>query len=1477
VAHWFGIILYVTRHQIGQKPLACLGIDLQRPVDRTSPGKWPYIENVVGTVDGTVTPRPGLGTSALANAPANETPWHSIRTLNDPTGGSGVWCRYHGIGDRLCSELSSAVGTINNLLGGFSGNPLSMVQARPTESPQPYMYVADSLLMRKGDRSGTLKQIGLPAPPAPPTALVSSARYKEIDLFRATTGWAQGGTATAPALLSAGPGRPVNTTTPASNGFVKDTASGLTCIAPTAMTNIVVGMVLDIIDTDLSTNSVLVEEVRSGAPAIAITRIIYDSGTTGLCSMMLTIPNANIQVNSVLLVTGVATAGTELIRVVDVLIADDGTMCVRAATTVARLPTDTLTAKPSFTCHMAGTPLGTGAIQDNGILSTSPSSTGSTPATLSKVAALDLSFLNSTLIGSTLDDYMSIGLRVADQTTLTEIRIMLDCASDSVSAGAFTGTEFTKEYFVKVITASDLAALIAFQQTALANRQDQIQIRATEGTDRVTRVTDRQFDDNPSGGRRLAGGGPFVREVPNDIGQPGYNTPTNLDTTRDPGAPVILPRDQLKPGIQFCTARWRLSEMQRVGTSDRGWKDIVGIRVAWIATGAVLINLLDWVVAGGYDTEVSDIDEGYTYRYRGRDSTTGVVSNASPESLGPVRPQRQTVLLTLTQHSAAEVDKLDIERRGGSVDGWHRIATIPNSASPTYTDRIGNSVARAAFETEPSGLTDCQPWPLVQKPQTTGAGTVTISGSLIRDTAAPFSTSLLRGIPVIANGKFSTLRRVLSTSIIEVDRNVGDSAAGTWELPRPVLAGQPLPILIGGNWDQNRLIGLGDPNDPSAYYLTRRGNFDATYELLRFEIPGAILQNGCMYNGSPYLWSTEHMYRIDDAGVDAFGNPLFRAVIVPGARGLIARWACCAADRMFWLDREGICASDGGAPEILTDDDLYPLFPHSGTSTQGVAVNGINPPNLALAQEPNLRLSQGADRLRFLYIDSGGSRRELEYRMRPGDAPNGWFPHQYTPGIACAYYEEGPGKHSWLMGGADTTTANLYQLVETQSDGGSAIVWAALPQYENVGDPRKRKRWGDYTTEVDRDSSTVNVTPQFDNGATALTLVAYTTLTGRAIRIGDLNSSGVVAGSGVLATNMSLLFGGSVTTQRPKLYTWEPTWIDRPEVTQLRATDFEDAEPSGPKFVRGVWLSFDSLGSTRAASIYRDGNLTTAAVTITGINSASGPKRQFFAFATPFYASTLLVLPTDSASWMLFEVAWEADSAPESSDGPQAWSDLGYAGAKWIQGVIVDCDTENATVNLVVEGDENSTLATITSVNHNGRAQKVYTFNPPILTHLVRINPSAAIRLWPTPPTRWVWEPEPEIAKHYETQQTTHDLPELFKIMRDCQITLRSTSIVTFSIYDGSLGTGSTALFSTTIPSTAGLRKTVYVPLAAIKAKSLIYVLTSSVGFALYRRDTWLRVRGWGRTVTVLGGESAASWQTVAPFGSDSRVNGALV
>jgi hypothetical protein len=1457
----------VTRHQLGQKPAICLGCDLHRPVDRTVTGKWPIIENVVALVDGTAQPRPGLGAAAIDTAPANKTPWHSIRTLNDPP--SGTWCRVCGVGDRLCVELSSAPGTITNVLGGWSGNPLSLVSARPIESPQPFMYVADSALMRKVDSAGNLKSIGMAAPSASPVAVVSQSPFNTIDLCEAgsAAGWVNAGGAGAPAQTSAGPGLLVNTTVLAS---IYDSVPGfgLASIVPVSPTNIVVGSVLTVA-TGGGPEAMLVTEVHAASAAVAIDRILYDSGTTGLCSIHLVNSLPGIEVNSVLLITGVASAGTEYARVQDVIYGPDGTYALRVATTVARLATDTIAAQACFTSSPVFIATVGGAIVSDGVRSAIAAAVpGPTPATLTKVIALDLSkILTGVITGTSLDDLMSILVRVDAPQNLVQLMLMLDC--DVAGSGA--GTVFTENYFWTAITASDLTAALTNAQTALVNRAEQLAKAVLN--DPATKVI--RGGSGFGGGFDLRDAGPStapsLSQGPQD--SQGFNTPSGIDISDGATDPSS---SQLSSGAsQFSNIRIRLSQFQRVGTDEsRGWKDINSIRIAILTTGALTIDFDAWVVRGGSNTEVSDIDEGYTYRYSGRDSTTGVRGNTSPASLGPVRPLRQPIGIRLTQHPSADCDKLDIERHGGPVLGWRYVGTVDNSVNPTFLDTMSNSQAEATPESEASGLMCCQPWPLVTKPLT-GTGAV-ISGTLIKAASGVFNLSYLRGMPVVALGRQSILRRVLSTSLIEVEDNMGQSASASWELPRPVVTGQPLPILAGDG--QDRMFACGDPNDASAYYVTARRNFDITNEFLRFDIPGAILQNIAIYDNSVYIATTEKLYRIDDAGVDALGNQQYRASVVAGSRGLIARWAMCSGDRLYGLDREGIWGTSGAAPDLITDDDLYPLFPHDGTSTRGDAVNGFNPPDLAPSRESSLRLSHGGSQLFFDYIDTAAARRTLEYRIRRDGAPNGWYPHVYTPGVAVHYYEEGRGTHLWLCGGADTPTAKLYALTEAQSDAGTAIVWTGTPQYESMGDPRKLKRWGDYATEIDRDGATVNVTPKFNSGTTALTLVAIAAGSGRIVRIGDLNAAGVVAGSGVLDVNMSLTFGGSVTTQRPKIYGWEPTWLDRPELTALRATDFEDAPPAGSKFVRGVWLTFDSLGATRAASIYRDGVLFAPVTTITGITSESGPKRQYFPFATPFYASTLLVLPTDAATWMLFSVEWVADSAPELTTGPQAWDDLGFAGAKWLQGVVIDADTEAGTGTVNVEGDENTLLAVITPVVHDGRAQKVYTFNPPVLTHLVRANPQTPMHLWPTPPTRWVWEPEPEIAIHYETQQTTHDINETYKILRDSMITLRSTSAVTFSIYDGGRGTGSTPLFTTTIPSTAGQRQSVYVPLTAIKARSFIYVLDGgAAGFALYRKDTWVKVRGWGRPVSVFGAQRPPGWQEHAPFGADSRSQGALV
>jgi hypothetical protein len=1455
-----------VNHALEQRPLVCLGIDVHRTPDRCVPGKWPIIENVIALYDTTISPRPGLGTSALATAPANKTPWHSIRTLNDA---NGVWARIHGIADRLAVELSTAPGTIVDKLGGLSGNPLTMVQAHPTQSPQPQMYVADSNLMRKVDSAGNLKSVGLVDPVTAPKVLPLPTvfNYKAIDLFKyANTAaldaaWTAVGTIGQPALISV-----VNTVISA-HPYVQLIPGSVNTVIPASMSQIVEGAVLTVDDDVPGVEDDLVFETYPGSTPIVITRILYDSGSTGPCSISLRVSVSQIQLYGAILITGTVSGGSEMVYCAGVIEGSDGTISIRTSTSSTRVAGDTLTAQPSYLSRIfEGNPFNTIKMQaaSSNISATTPA----TPATLTLPIAIDLSNF-STALGSTaitFDDYLSILLRCNHPELLDQISLMMDC--DAAGSGA--GTVFTENYYRKDITPSDITGALANLQLMLANRQDQIQRNEIGAIAPISPPTgETAIGDTLS--ERIAGR-IDSRQAARDQRDP--NNPNPDPNATDPT------RTQMAPGqTQFFAVRWRLSDMIRVGTdSTRGLKDINSVRLAITCHGTIVLDFGSIIVRGGAEPEVSDASfPGYEYRYYAYDSSTGVRSNTSPVGFGPVRPVRWPVQVSLTQHPDAACDKLAVERRGGSPPGWHLLGTTANSATPVFIDTISDAAAESIPQSEDSGLTNCALWPLPQKPQS-GSGAVA-AGTSVQDATAPWSTLMMRGTGVIVGGKFSLLRRVLhqsgdpagKASIIELEDNVGGSNVLAWEIPKPVYVAQPLPVLFGV-WE-GRMFGLGDPVDPSAYYVTRRRDYDSTFELLRFEITGQILQNGCIYNGAPYIWSTEHLFRIENGGFDDQGNLILLAVRVPGTRGLFARWACTSGDRMYWLDREGLVASSGGESMSVTDDDLYPLFPHDGTALSGIVANALNPPDLA--QAAALRLSFGGQRLYFLYIDTASARRALEYRIRR-DAASGWYPHVFTPGVATLYYEEGPAKHAWLAGGADATTAKLYALTDAQSDGGTAIAWKAVPKYEIGGDGRKQKRWGDYATEIDLDGSTVNVTPQFDLGASAAALIALNDAgVGALWRTGDLGVT--PAGSGVLAHTMSLLFAGSVTTKRPKIKTWEPSLLDRPETTLLRATDFEDAAPSGPKYVRGVALTFDSLGSTRSANVYIDGDLSTVIATISGITSGSGPKRQFFPLVPPFYASTLLISPTDAASWMLFGVDWMADAAPDSSTNEQPYSDLGYAGAKWLQGVVLDGDTAGATVSVNIEGDEAVVLGTF-ALTHNGRAEKVYTFNSPVLTHLVRAHPLTAMRLWPTPPTRYVWEPEPESALHYETQQTTHDIEEPFKILRDGQITVRSTSAVTFSVYDGELGTGSTPLFTKVLASTAGLRKSYYVSLSAIKAKSFIYVLDSpTAGFALYRRDTWIRVRGWGRVVRGLSGMIPPLWATHTPFGADSRRDGALV
>lgn len=222
--------------------------------------------------------------------------------------------------------------------------------------------------------------------------------------------------------------------------------------------------------------------------------------------------------------------------------------------------------------------------------------------------------------------------------------------------------------------------------------------------------------------------------------------------------------------------------------------------------------------------------------------------------------------------------------------------------------------------------------------------------------------------------------------------------------------------------------------------------------------------------------------------------------------------------------------------------------------------------------------------------------------------------------------------------------------------------------------------------------------------------------------------------------------------------------------------------------------------------------------------------------------------------WQLSYIGKPEDTLLRFTD----WDDLGYSGAKFIQGVVIEADTSNLARVVDVQYDGGTVGATL-QVKHNGQIEVPYSF-PPFVAHSVRLAPSDA-NSWRLHRSRFVWEPAPELAVNWTTQGTTHDLKG-YQWVRDALLAMESTADVTLTItVDG-------ADYVYVIPHTAGAYRKVYLPFKAVKGKLFVYKLTSAAGFRLYERDCEVRVRSWA---------DPGPYRPVNPFGDIHRVYGARI
>ena len=831
-----------------QKIFNFLGLDLASPVDRTKEGHFPYAKNVLGFVDDTVIPR--TGSTSKSTGVANNTPWHSVRRLNATSAGADI--HVAGIGTILATApTASGAETFTSRSTGFSGNPLALVPYRPERSPEAWMYVADSSKMVKvrydSGAGAVVHNIGIDPPAVPPDAFVDTGYYKTIDLMDLIAGWSVTSsdatwTVTGPTLLSTtGASYRVNTTSIAhTQEFPLDGYStSLACIRPTSSAGIVVGMILTVDLSGAVTEKVLVSEVHRGGNSGTISGILYDSGTSGLCTIQLGSTPAEIEENALIKIT---THGDEYARVISVTEDASGGRSFRCRTTNTHQAGDTVQPFESFVCHVIGI-LAADPINlvSDGLryVVTATGTNATTTLLIDKAITVDLSNIGIGSIGnasSSNGDWIDLGIRFSNQSNIVDGMVMFDFDK--------TTNDFSQNYYYRPFTQSALTPVIDGTQSAIDNRVVQIQRGLTERP---------PLRRSPFTGRDVLG-----RDHGSDPAFP------NAADVLDRVAPVDAPSAS-QPGSgnnQWTELRFKVSEMQRVGTdASRGLKDVVKVRIKVNVKGLVTIDLDALSLQGGFEPEITDADvNGYFYRYRGRNSLTGAVSNFGPATRMGVRPTRQSVFLNFTTHPSSDVDKLDVERFGGPIPGWHRLTTIDNSGNMYFRDTIADT----AIVGDPSDNQDnnqhYRPWLQTDSPKVSVC--TTIGSSILQTSGDLFSTAWIPGTLVKIGGRVVSVYRMISTTHMQINESIGYATSVALEVNEPTTAGVALPCLWGPY--EECLFGCGDLKNPGLLYFTNPSNPDATRgpSFIEVTAPGEPLQNGWIWNGKCYVASTERTFQI---------------------------------------------------------------------------------------------------------------------------------------------------------------------------------------------------------------------------------------------------------------------------------------------------------------------------------------------------------------------------------------------------------------------------------------------------------------------------------------------------------------------------------------------------------------------------------------------------------------------------------------
>ncbi len=1220
-----------TRKPAGSR-FAFGGVKVSVAPDAIPEGKYGYAQNVRGYLADQVTSRP---------------PW--VQFTATP-----------GVAPGTCVALEPALGIykIGNAIylnavrldTGYSSAPgtgCSLIPFRPNASPAAWEYVFDGGKQVKvlpnpvTPASSLIKKVGIAEPLLPCDAYYGNLNLVAIyDTFANAAGYTSSGTTAAksdglrinPADTVAGVFQD-----PVFNSGTGAVASiQVTIPNPTSGTQqYQKGMVVVIPDPGIGYR--VLDVFPEATQAVGISGVYYFTGSTGHCII---VPQ---NVNSGPGDPGIGISQQQLLGslrrgslikfssgavayVWSVTEGQDGSVCIETSTTGTITTAMTMTAVAAIQIGTAtGLPTIGQSIGSHYVAFTVNVGIGSVETNITAFQPI------FTLVNYAFqdDDYLHLSVLIDNPNNLVSCRIGLDCSD---------GT-FTKDYYYYEIRPSDLqgaltgsAATQILQLAASQLLNQRAAIDAKEGTAFNNEIF------SSSGSQLLAGGGgPLWTEI-------------------------VIP----------------LSKFTRVGSDQtKTLANAAYFSFAVNCSATVNMAINSFTIYGGGQPNTGALLP-YQYRYRSRDSSTGAASNWSPVTRYGFSPERtQGMVIIPQQVTDPQSDTYDIERNGGALEDWTYIGSVaivqPSNSNPTpFTDNYGDDQV-AANPTLPED--NYEPFPSIGPPLATNAGGAALTGYVAvlqfptastNPSLAKFANLLPGNLLQVGQQVYTTFTRPtlvsvsggVTTYLVLIKENAGTLVGATATILEPLLANQFLGQVWGPD-DNGCLHAVGDSLRPGGVYNTNPQNPDGSNEGVNFNelcAPTEPLVNGALIQQTSCVASTQRWWA-GRAGQDALGNLKYNYIDIPVGRGLAAAFGICSdGDNIYFVGPDGIYMHSGGPATSLTDDDLYPLFPHEGL------LPGTQPQNIptysgGIMYAPDYRQSQAmrlsfANRyLYFDYLDSTGVYRTLVCNL----LTRAWSVDTFAL-VANRQLSIHAGTIAPVSPAAGTATSQLYAAdtqgaVYTPNSSPIAGVGETVPcllqTRDEIGDDlRAEKKFGDGMVDS-LPLSALTVEPIFFGAGTAPTVIPA--------GVARVPANPIDLSGGAIVQSMALLISWSDQGVASILYAWQVSWVPQPETTSQRYTDW-DGGPSGRNlFFQGFELEADTVGIIKAIKVRDADNLLLhdfIGPNGTAVNQIrhQGQSVIPYSFVSPFQAHLVRLEPQDTTvNWRMFRVRWITRPTPDSA------------------------------------------------------------------------------------------------------------------------------------------------------------------------------------------------------------------------------------